>query len=1151
MRSLDRMEDDLVEDVFLQEGLRPTIAEHAAQCNSLFRKYMVLSDIVPDPTVMDDQLARFTLWTSNMDVYGPLNVSLDYRLRFSPTVVDIIHQLLDVICDTLASLKPINNDPPPQTPSRKRQRISEYSDSKLTRRDDDDASDSDSDVDQAEENFSKITDTIGGTVSRLFRLSNAVRKSAKTNRALKIERYTDDPEANEKIKELTNYTKCYIEFRFPMAPDSLRLAMMEANALRLRRLYYQRSHRRRIDLTVQNPQTKPPEVQLPKIKESAPAVRFAPSALPKPATTNRTSGQGGAPVVPVTTATTARQTAVGALLAKSVTEVPRAKSVLVNNKLSFPPLPSTPECPYCGVIIEFKNSNKTMMWNNHVIGDLEPFICVFPHCLEAGHNKTGPLTFESSKAWIGHMQNAHGHTWECRAPSHSPKTFDQELDYQKHSIEEHDVPPELAGMLSSAAQRPALNKLLECPFGDDFQPPEKAESSAVFSSDALQLHVAAHIKEIALLTLQKLPSDDDAKSIKSDEGSENDGQGVANVRRSMYSLLDDEDLDFQHDTSEVTDVIGDPREEDIRQSVSGLDLEDKDEEGMTKLHRAAQAGDRDLVESLINEGANLSSRDNSGRTALWYAPLNRFQSVHAVFQLLLDAGGKAILNLGDDNGQTLMHHYAELDSEEAIKILIDLGADISVTDKSGFSPFLWAVVAGSEAVVIQLLRAGADVNSTSGDGRSALTWAAGLGRYSIVSLLLDPDVSISRTRDSLGMPLEEVAAFGDINTARLLLNDGAADPNYRDRDGWSPIHWAAEESQHQGIVALLLDRGANVNAVSSYGTSPLHCAANGGIVSIVRTLLENGADPLKSTCHGWTALHHAVYMGHSEVVQLLLGDDRVRSSVSQQDNHGWSVLHLAVHNRDLATINVLMDSSLITEPRALFDESGLTAEEWLDLGPSSHTYKATSNLAFSKSRCCRATTDLRKAVVIGSAPMIRLVIRENRDGVNGLDSGRRTALYYAAKKRMLPIMDLLFSYGANPNILPTGRKTWEEFISDKDVLQRLHQAGYQRQDTDPELERQIRRALRPRGQFSIPDRTVSFAPEVESFTPMSWRPTFPTEPEQSSSSVPVSSTTSVPDHSASSTPVESPAPTPQTNDNKRKSRTVRSRATGFWKRLIG
>ncbi|KAK4078260.1 uncharacterized protein Triagg1_3276 [Trichoderma aggressivum f. europaeum] len=1134
------MEDDLVEDVFLQEGLRPTIAEHAMQCNSLFRKYMVLPDIVPDPTVMDDQLARFTLWTSNMDVYGPLNVSLDYRLRFSPTVVDIIHQLLDVICDTLASLKPIN-EPPPQTPSRKRQRVSEYSDSKLTRRDDDDASDSDSDADPEEENFSKITDTIGGTVSRLFRLSNAVRKSAKTNRALKIERYVDDKEANEAIEELSNYTKCYIEFRFPMAPESLRSALIKANALRLRRLYYQRSHRRRIDLTVQNPQTKPPEVQLPKIRERAPAIRFAPSVVPK-STINRTSGQGGAPVVPVTTATTARQTDV--LIAKSTTEVPRAKSVLVNNKLSFPPLPPTQECPYCGVIIEFKNAAKSMLWNNHVIGDLEPFICVFPQCLEAGQHKTGPLTFESSKAWIGHMQNAHGHTWECRAPSHAPTTFGQELDYQKHSIEEHGVPEEHAGMLSNAARRPALNKMLECPFGDDFQPPEKVESSAVFSSDALQLHVAGHIKEIALLTLQKLPTNEDAKSIKSDLSSEDDGNGVGHIRGSMYGLLEDEEIDLGYDNSEAADVTGDRREADISASVKGLDLEDKDESGMTKLHHAVQANDAGLVKSLIDEGANLSSRDNSGRTALHHACMGHSHE-YTIMLLLLGAGGKTFINLGDDSGQTVLHYEVAWGSPGGVEILIRHGADTCITDKYGFSPFLWAVAVGGTEDITPLLDAGADINSTSSDGRSALAWAAGLDRHGIASRLLEQNDTMSKTRDSLGVPLKEAAASGHLDTVKLLLDHGG-DPNYRDRDGWSALHWAAEEG-HLWTVTLLLNQGANVNALSSYGTSPLHCAANGGNASIVRLLLENGADPLKSTCHGWNALHHAVFRGDSEVIQLLLQDDRVRSSASQQDNHGWSVLHLAVHNRDLAAINVLMDSSLITEPRALFDESGLTAEEWLDLGPTSHPYKAVSDLAFSKSRCCRAATWLRQAVVIGNVPMIRFFIKEGHD-VNGENSGRRTALYYAARKRMLPIMDLLLNSGADPNILPVGRKTWEEFISDNDVLRRLHRAGYQRRDTDPELERLIRRALR-KGQFSIPDRSVSFAPD-ESITPMSWRPTFP-EPEQSSSSVPVSSVPSVPEPPFSSTPTKSPAPTPQTNDNKRKSRTVRSRATGFWKRLIG
>ncbi len=51
--------------------------------------------------------------------------------------------------------------------------------------------------------------------------------------------------------------------------------------------------------------------------------------------------------------------------------------------------------------------------------------------------------------------------------------------------------------------------------------------------------------------------------------------------------------------------------------------------------------------------------------------------------------------------------------------------------------------------------------------------------------------------------------------------------------------------------------------------------------------------------------------------------------------------------------------------------------------------------------------------------------------VDDMNSGRRVALYYAAKKHMLSIMDLLLDRGADPNILPAGRKTWEEFISQR------------------------------------------------------------------------------------------------------------------------
>ncbi|KAJ5414209.1 ankyrin repeat domain-containing protein 52 [Penicillium cosmopolitanum] len=573
----------------------------------------------------------------------------------------------------------------------------------------------------------------------------------------------------------------------------------------------------------------------------------------------------------------------------------------------------------------------------------------------------------------------------------------------------------------------------------------------------------------------------------------------------MYSVLDDEDLNFQDDDAEAANGNVGHHEEDISAQVTVLDLEDKDDLGMMKLHHAVQTCDLGLVEFLIQGGASINFRD--------------------------------------ENGQTPLHYAVERGFTECMEVLVKHGANLYINDNSGFSPFLWAVVAGQEGVTTGLLLMNTDANSFSADGKSALAWAAKLGWSSIAKMLVEHRASISGTRNTQQiLPLQEAAASGDLCTVRLLLLCGE-NPNHRDRDGWSAIHWAAEEG-HLEIVHLLLNAGANPNTASSYGTSPLHCAANGGHVSIVKLLLQR-ADPLRSTCHGWTVLHHAAFMGHSHVVLCLLEDDRIRSIAFQQDNHGWSVLHLAIHSRDLAIVRILLDKSVIQQPQTLIDESGLTAEEWLDREPTSHSHKATANLAFSKSRCCRAVSSLRQAVTIGSVPMIKLLLRYGHD-INGINSGRRTALYYAVKKGMLSIMDLLLDLGADPNILPSGWKNWEEFISPGDVLLRLNQAGYRKRDTDPEVERQIRQALRVQSQPSAPDQQAWFVSD-KSTLPIPDQPVSHRQ-DRPSSYVPASSIPSSAEHAASSKPTRSPAPAHQTNHNKRKASSGR---TDWWKRLIG
>lgn len=202
-------------------------------------------------------------------------------------------------------------------------------------------------------------------------------------------------------------------------------------------------------------------------------------------------------------------------------------------------------------------------------------------------------------------------------------------------------------------------------------------------------------------------------------------------------------------------------------------------------------------------------------------------------------------------------------------------------------------------------------------------------------------------------------------------------------------------------------------------------------------------------------------MGHSDVVHLLLEHDPRRAS--DQDNDGWSALHLAVLRRDLATIRMLLDAGSQT----LLDDEGHTAEDWLHLDKSEK-----NDLALDKSRGCQAVTGLRRAVTEGSVPLVELLLKLGHD-INGTNSRNRTALYYAAKLCMLPMVDLLLARGANPNIVPVDRIGWEEFVSDHSVLLRLTAAGYKRPQVDDELDELIRQEFQSRKQRVVPDQSIA------------------------------------------------------------------------------
>ena len=124
--------------------------------------------------------------------------------------------------------------------------------------------------------------------------------------------------------------------------------------------------------------------------------------------------------------------------------------------------------------------------------------------------------------------------------------------------------------------------------------------------------------------------------------------------------------------------------------------------GHTPLMRAALDGDTESVRELINQGADINRRDDSGRTALMFAVVNR--------------------------------HY------ETMKVLLEHGADVNARSKQGGTALMGAAMDGELSMVQALLDKGADLHATlSETNESAATLAASHGYDEIARLLSQID----------------------------------------------------------------------------------------------------------------------------------------------------------------------------------------------------------------------------------------------------------------------------------------------------------------------------------------------------------------------------------------------------------------------------
>ena len=238
-----------------------------------------------------------------------------------------------------------------------------------------------------------------------------------------------------------------------------------------------------------------------------------------------------------------------------------------------------------------------------------------------------------------------------------------------------------------------------------------------------------------------------------------------------------------------------------------------------------------------------------------------------------------------------LHSAISTNSQLALIVLINLGADLEEVDSNGDTPLLVSIKNDIISIPILqlLLNSGANANSTDSAGRTPLSYAAAAGLRYISELLLEKGANVNSPDSTGRTPLSYAAEAGQYFCEFLLEKGANADSS--DSTGRTPLSYAVTSSRPRDISDLLLGKGANVNSADATGRTPLSYAAETGLRYLCKFLLEKGANVNSPDSTGRTPLSYAVTAPKPrDLCDLLLGKG---ANVNSADATGRTPLSYA------------------------------------------------------------------------------------------------------------------------------------------------------------------------------------------------------------------------------------------------------------------
>ncbi|KAJ3494398.1 hypothetical protein NLG97_g4106 [Lecanicillium saksenae] len=385
---------------------------------------------------------------------------------------------------------------------------------------------------------------------------------------------------------------------------------------------------------------------------------------------------------------------------------------------------------------------------------------------------------------------------------------------------------------------------------------------------------------------------------------------------------------------------------------------------------------------------------------------------------------------------SLLYLLAELDAANLIKCC--------PTGRSAFEregerygvPILAAVALNSRRAVWQLLKQEADQEPLTpvlkaicenydrskgkrGPGldfkfskqRSTLVSAAAAGDETVVAFILARQDS---ALDLVGSLEDRVAALymsaksGKEAIVQLLVEAGV-DVNVRVRsvggNRTTPLHLAAF-SGHDGVVQILLNNDAYIEALDGTDHTPLVLATAGGHASTVRILLDGGADMTAVDFESKKLLTLAIELGHRDVVELLLDRGATMSFPSSRES---TLLIFAINSSFPDVVQLLLERGAPVHERDFLGWTPIAHA--VNVGSWKKTQLLLDQGASADKACFEDRTLLSCAAARGHKELVQLLLDKGAT-VDLVDAGGRTPLMSAVGGGHEDTAKLLLNRGA-------------------------------------------------------------------------------------------------------------------------------------------